>query len=284
MQPTIAECLEPGDIVRFERCPFWSPPGDALALLRSTTFPTGEAEPVSCLPALRELRGTHSVARGERDRLLNVLTNFAAGVGDWLAKLLPEYARAWRPGPATWRHEEEAVRRSTHSGRNDLLQLDAVATQPTGARLLRVFVNLHESDPRVWATSDTFASLLERYGDTVGLPGRNSSRSRWGQGLLSLFRLGETEHSEYDRFMRRLADFLKSNDDFQERAPRRLWRFQPGEAWIAFTDGMAYAELRGQYALEQSFFVPTQVLAKPELAPVSLLEKVSGQPLRQRAA
>jgi hypothetical protein len=74
--------------------------------------------------------------------------------------------------------------------------------------------------------------------------------------------------------MLRLHHFLKTNDEFQERAPRRMWHFKPGAAWLLFSDAVSHAELRGQYALEHSYFVPPQALALPEESPAALLERM----------
>ena len=42
------------------------------------------------------------------------------------------------------------------------------------------------------------------------------------------------------------------------RSTRRVscWHFKSGTAWLLFSDTISHAELRGQYALEHSFFVP----------------------------
>ena len=57
----------------------------------------------------------------------------------------------------------------------------------------------------------------------------------------------------------------------QLRGPRRLWKFPPGTAWLAMTDGCCHADLRGRCLLEHSFFVAPGVLALPELAPARLI-------------
>ena len=57
------------------------------------------------------------------------------------------------------------------TARNDLLHFDAFPSAPTrGHRILRLYVNINPTDDRVWSTSDTFAKVLEKYGDRVGLP------------------------------------------------------------------------------------------------------------------
>ena len=67
------------------------------------------------------------------------------------------------------------------------------------------------------------------------------------EGVVRLFRPGKMKRSVYDSFMLRFHDFLKRNEGFQERGPKRLWTFPPGSAWIAFTDTCSHSVLRGRY-------------------------------------
>src|SRR5262249_45758017 len=77
------------------------------------------------------------------------------------------------------------------AARNDLLHTDAFPTRPScGWRILRLFVNVNASEPRIWATGDTFPTLLRRYGELVGLPlpGVQTWAERLGRRLLGLVR------------------------------------------------------------------------------------------------
>jgi hypothetical protein len=170
--------------------------------------------------------------------------------------------------------------------RNDLLHIDAFPSRPTGgARILRLFANINPTDPRVWAISETFPSLLERFGQLVGLP--RTSGAGWARRLqraaLGLFQ-PERQRTPYDEFMLGLHHYLKEDQRFQETAPCRFKTFVPGSAWLAFTDGVSYAELRGQFALEHTFLVPVESLADPERAPLRLLERACGVRLAGSAA
>jgi hypothetical protein len=83
--------------------------------------------------------------------------------------------------------------------------------------------------------------------------------------------------------MLRLHDFLKRCDAFQERAPRRLWHFAPGSAWLVMTDGVSHAELRGRFALEHSYFVAPESLRLPQESPLALLERACQEAHRPAA-
>jgi hypothetical protein len=45
---------------------------------------------------------------------------------------------------------------------------------------------------------------------------------------------------------------------------------------MVYTDGVPHAVMSGQFALEQTFIIPTQVLVSPEAAPVRVLEAATG--------
>lgn len=285
MQIPLTERLEAGDVLRFLPCPASLPEGEDRHFLLRQRFQPGQGKYIRYSPGSKRVQG-HVVESAQQEiKLTEILRAFSERVTRWLGGLLPTYASAWQPDQATWRTEEEAIRRLNLLNRNDLFHVDVFPNRPSnGARILRLFVNLHPTDPRVWATSESFEALLERFGHVVGLPHRTSAWPwAWGQGLLNLIKPG-AERSEYDRFMLRLHQFLKSNEDYQEKAPRRLCHFQPGEAWLAFTDNLCHAELRGQFALEHSFFVPLEALSRPELAPVRLLERACGKPVAPKAA
>jgi hypothetical protein len=82
----------------------------------------------------------------------------------------------------------------------------------------------------------------------------------------------------------RFHDFLKANEMFQEKGPKKFWTFAPGSAWIAMTDVASHSVLRGRFALEHSYFIAPHTLALPEQSPPALLEKACGMPVLNRAA
>jgi hypothetical protein len=270
--------LERGELQHYPTCPFALPRGDDLQFLLQQRIGFRAHKNISLDPATGRLAGFRYESAVQSDRLRKVLTAFSQSVTDWLAATLPRYAQGWRPDRVSYQPEEEATRALRMTARNDLLHIDNFPTRPTrGWRILRVFANINPSEPRVWVTSVTFPRLLARFGEEVGLPGRQ--RFCWWRlarrTFLRLVRPDKPVRGEYDEFMIRLHDYLKGNDEFQERGPKRFWTFAPGAAWMAFTDSCSYAVLRGRYALEHSFFVSPEVLALPDEAPAALLAKAS---------
>jgi hypothetical protein len=286
-QPSLEERLERGEVELYPVCPFPLPEGDERRFLLEQRLASRAHKNISYDPKSGKTGGfaRHSDVQAERVRQL--LAAFAETATGWLAKTLPRYARGWQLDRVSFRPEEEATRRLRLKARNDLLHVDAFPSRPTnGHRILRLFANMNPDEPRVWATSEPFAKLLERFGKEAGLPTVPSAGWSWQlrQRLLGLFTPGRRRRSVYDAFMLRFHDFLKAKEEFQEHGPKRYWSFPPGSAWLVFTDTASHAALRGRYALEHSYFIAPQTLALPAESPPVLLEKACGRPVLDRAA
>ncbi|HEY1876669.1 MAG TPA: Kdo hydroxylase family protein, partial [Rhizomicrobium sp.] len=94
-------------------------------------------------------------------------------------------------------------------------------------------------------------------------------------------KLGVTRgrRSLYDELMLSLHDAAKLNDDFQKGSPRDAVDFPAQSCWLVFTDQVLHAALGGEFALEQTFHLDIDELAEPELAPIRVLERLSGRTL-----
>jgi hypothetical protein len=275
------ELLERGEVVYLPTCPFALPVGDDLHFLFGQTLGGRRHKNISYDPRTGAASGFRRHGDEQATRLAHLLAEFADTAASWLTKALPRYAAGWRRDRASFRPEEEATRHLRLHARNDLLHIDAFPSRPTGGdRILRLFVNINLSEPRVWLTSDTFPRLLERFGHVVGLP---TGRASLARRLLGLFN-PRPPRSLYDGFMLRLHHHLMSDEHFQEKGPRRFWSFAAGSAWLAFTDSVSHAELRGRYALEHTFFVPVDCLLDPGQAPATLFQRACGLPLTRGAA
>jgi hypothetical protein len=271
--PTPEERLERGDLVVYAKAPFPLPEGDDLDfLLRQELAPLGHKN-ISYDPGTGRLSGHVRRTPAEDERFRSLLACFSQGVTAWLAEAFPRYTNGWQPDRASFRPLEEATRRLRPTARNDLLHIDSFPNRPTGGRrILRVYANVNPTEPRIWVTSDPFARLLVRYGAQAGLPGRAPGWLRHVRaGVLRLFDPRRARRSAYDSFMLRFHDFLKLNNDFQERGAKRRWAFPPGSAWLAMTDACCHADLRGRYALEHSYFIAPEALALPDESPAALL-------------
>jgi hypothetical protein len=283
---SVAQRLERGEVIFYPSCPFRLPEGDDLRFLLAQRLGHRAHKNISYDPLSGKVNGYHKQAPDQVERLQNLLAAFSGIATAWVANTLPRYTEGWRLDRVSFRPEEEATRRLRLTARNDLLHVDAFPSRPTnGWRILRVFVNINPSEPRVWVTSLPFAQLLQRYGEKAGLPG-SLPRDLWRtvcDRILKLVHPVRARRSAYDEFMLRFHDFLKMSEGFQEKAPKRLWTFPPGSCWLAMTDTASHAVLRGRYALEHSYFVAPQALALPEESPAALLERACGTPVLHRA-
>jgi 3-deoxy-D-manno-oct-2-ulosonic acid (Kdo) hydroxylase len=272
----LAERLERGEVLFYPTAPFALPQGADLEFLLHQELGSLAHKNISYNPTNGKVGGFVRQNAAQVEQLRNIFARFATAATDWLTEVLPSYSQGWQLDRASFRPQEEATRRLRPTARNDLLHVDAFPNRPSrGNRILRVFANINPREPRIWVTSDPFAKLLKRYGEAAGLPGRHGSRwlQQIGQSMLALFRPGMMRRSEYDLFMLRFHDYLKMNEEFQERGPKYLHTFPPGSVWVAMTDTCSHSVLRGRYALEHSYFISPAVLALPEESPPALLGK-----------
>jgi 3-deoxy-D-manno-oct-2-ulosonic acid (Kdo) hydroxylase len=283
----LAERLEHGEVVYFPICPFAVPEEDEHRFLLEQRLASRAHKNIGYNPHTDKVTGylRHSAAQAERLRQL--LAGFSITATDWLAASLPRYASGWQLDRVSFRPEEESSRRLRLTARNDLLHVDAFPSRPTnGWRILRLFVNVNETKPRIWITADTFPALLTRFGAEVGLPRSESPgwTRRVGAGFLRLFQPDRRQRSPYDEFMLRLHNFLKANADYQTSCRKRVWHFPPGSAWMVLTDTATHAALRGRFALEHSYFLDPQTLALPDESPALLLARACGAEVLRAAA
>jgi hypothetical protein len=265
--PELYQALEKGNILLFRRAP-WDIPKEDQEFLRSIRQ-TDRAyhKNIAYRPKSDRVTGFDKRAVSDPAKLHSALRNFSRAALAFLNQLLPRYIERCRVDYASFRPVEEEGRTLSFNKRNDLLHIDAFPTRPTdGDLILRTFVNIHPSLPRVWMTSDPFESVAHQYAEAAGWSSMASS------GRLKRLL---TRRSAYDRFMLHFHDYLKRNDDYQRTSRKYRWEFPPGAAWIVFTDIVPHAVLSGQYALEQTVIASRQSLLAPECAPAEILKKLA---------
>jgi 3-deoxy-D-manno-oct-2-ulosonic acid (Kdo) hydroxylase len=282
---TSADALESLDLLFFPVCPFALPPAGQLEFLRRQPNAGFGHKDVSYDPARSRLGGQKATHPSEARRLSDVFTQFSDAATAWINTRFPTYAAGLVRDRVTLRTEEEATRTLRLTARNDLLHIDNFPTRPTGGRrILRLYVNINPTDPQVWATSEPFKQLLTRF----AVEHRVASRTiaEWTapvQSVVRVFTGTKARRTAYDAWMLKLHHFLKEDDAFQAQASRRVWTFPPGSMWLLFADGVAHAQLRGQYSLEHSYFVALECLAGATEAPVHLLAAVGASGMARRA-
>jgi hypothetical protein len=269
--------LERGKIISFPQVPFDFPQSDCQFLLSQKQTGSRFHKNISYRPANDILKGVSSDSP-DRERLQAVMRNFSRQSAAFLAGFLSPYAGKLKMDFASFRPLEEQSRDLPLHKRNDLLHVDAFPTRPTrGARILRFFININPSADRIWNIGEPFDSLLPRLAQSQTIsPQFRGSLSRMLVHAGALLGLPVTDRSRYDEYMLYLHDWLKENTAFQRDSPQQRVAFPPGCAWMVYTDGVPHAVLSGRYALEQTFIVPTNAFVTREVAPVHVLERVTG--------
>jgi hypothetical protein len=281
------EQLEQGQIIFFDEVPFDLPEEDQSFLLAQRRGDSRIHKNVSYRPTQDVLRGFSASQTETVARLRRVMRRYSTEVTRFLSVFLAPYAGRWALDFASYRPLEEEGRDLSLHKRNDLLHVDAFPSRPTrGGRILRVFTNINPESARIWHSTTGFDQLARRFAADAGLE-QIAARSSSGFGslrrgatrLLSNLGLPLAERSAYDRFMLRFHDYLKENADFQKNCPKIRLEFPPHSTWIVFTDAVPHAVLSGQFALEQTYIVPTDALLSPDTAPISILESLCGRTL-----
>jgi hypothetical protein len=258
-------------VLFFSHVPFEFPDADRAFLLSQKQTGSRFHKNISYRPAKDLLKGVDENSP-DRERMNTIMRDFSAAVTKFISQFLAPYSGKMKLDFASFRPLEEQGRDLSLHKRNDLLHVDAFPSRPThGARILRVFANINPSVGRVWNVGEPFHDFLprlmraKRIGPTGGLRRKLSH-------MASKIGLPVPDRSPYDEFMLFLHDWLKENSDFQKNAPKQELVFPPGSSWMVYTDGVPHAAMSGQYALEQTFIIPREVLVTPQVAPCQVLE------------
>ena len=269
--------LEHGKVLFFSSTPFDFPEEDARFLLSQKQTGSRFHKNISYRPSSDVLKGVDA-GSGDRERLHGILRHFSGEVTQFVSRFLAPYAGKLKLDFASFRPLEEQGRDLPLHKRNDLLHVDAFPTRPTrGARILRVFVNINPTASRIWNVGEPFHQFLPKTlaHQTIRPPSRGPVTAAVA-AFASRLGLPVPDRSRYDEYMLYLHDWLKENADFQAHSPKFELAFKPGGCWMVYTDGVPHAVMSGKYALEQTFIVPQEALVSPKVAPLCVLEEVTG--------
>jgi hypothetical protein len=272
-QPSLAEqqqailALESGDVVFLPRLSF---------RILSTESPLlspevrGRAKNVSLLPS-GAVRGTDA-DDAEVALLKGMMTRFADASAALMRRLFPLYAGRLQRARTSYRPVDVVGRQTSWRQDDTRLHVDSFPTSPMqGRRILRFFSNIDPGmRPRRWRMGEPFDDVARRFVRTIKAPAAGSSF------LLSALRLTKSRRTAYDHYMLRLHDRMKSDTDYQAQVTQRLYDFPAESSWIVFTDQVSHAAMSGQYALEQTFYLPVESMQHPGRSPLRVLEGLLG--------
>ncbi len=280
--------LEAGDILYFPVSPALATPEERAFLVTQRQRGSLLYKNISYRPIEDRLKGVDQQDQAQLQRVHEVMRGFSSRAMAFMSAFLNRYAAGWKIDFASFRPIEEQGRKASLHARNDLVHFDNFPTRPShGNRLLRIFVNIHPNRERVWVTSDHFGALAGQFAGKIGLtrqPGLLEACKRGAVRVGARLGLPVIDRPAYDAFMLKFHHTMKEDAEFQQSCRKDRWEFPAGSAWIVFTDSASHACMSGQYMLEQTFIVNRSSLVYPELAPISILEKIAGYPLARKSA
>lgn len=288
----LAPVLERGNILFWRQTPFALSSQDRDALLSIRSVPGAHHKNIAFKPDIQKVTGLAHLEPQAQAAVTRVLKAYSAWAVDFVAALLPSYARGWHIDYASFRPVEEENRDLPWKKRNDLIHTDAFPSRPThGGLILRFFTNMNPDQERAWVVGPPFAALAKEHAIPAGLPGfaaqANSRMRKISASLLRTARaigVPAVDRSPYDRFMLAFHDYQKANAEFQQNCLKSQISFPPGSTWMVFTDIVPHSVLSGRYALEQTFIISRSSLSSRERAPIAILESMSHAKLAETAA
>jgi hypothetical protein len=281
----IEDAMERAEVVFFARPPVELPNEADLQFLRTGLPRELQVKNISYHPE------SDSIPRFEaapevKQRVEQILRTHGARVEAFLRRSTPDFVAGWTLGTTSFRSIEEQGRNLKPRSSNELVHIDAGAYGATnGARILRFFVNIHDSRDRVWGTKGTFNALMGRHRELWDAAKAGRDRVALEKGPLDRFYSSfihavskaypiaqVIDSSPYDRSMRRIHNYMKENPGFRDsREGYQEIHFPPLSAWMVFTDGISHSVLTGQHALVTTVIVPLANARRPELAPYHVL-------------
>src|SRR5262249_48235874 len=227
-QAVAIEALERGRVLFLPDLAFALESGEER--FRSPEWSSGSSKNISYDPATGRIGGARA-AGADAEALRAMLVRFAASARRLVDALLPAYRAHLVEARASFRPVQVAGRLSSWRKDDQRLHTDAYPSRPTrGARILRVFANVHPSEGRVWRVGQPFEDVAQKFLPALRPPRRGAG------ALLAALGITRGRRTPYDHLMLELHDGVKRDLGYQERAPQVVATFPPGSSWLVFTD------------------------------------------------
>ena len=268
--PGIAEALETGKVVLAPRLHFELSQQERPFL--SPACLEGKSKNVSYRPATGGLGGASPNV--DQAALAAMLKRYFERASALMDALCPEYRGKLSPGFTSFRPAEIAGRTTSWRKDDTRLHIDAFPSRPLqGLRIIRVFSNVNPSAPRMWRVGDQFENVAKTFLPKIAMPLPGSA---W---LLNALRVTKTRRTLYDHLMLRIHDGMKADESYQSDCPQISLAIQPGATWACFTDSVSHAAMSGQFAFEQTFYLPVAAMHDSSRSPLRVLERLTGKRL-----
>ncbi|MFA6302472.1 MAG: Kdo hydroxylase family protein [Legionella sp.] len=249
------------------------------ASLISDSILDGKHKNVSYDYKHNKLGGYNKNTPGLDEKLKPLMHGFAEFAFDLIEKTLPAYTEHLQWGRTSYRPAQISGRAISKRKDDTRLHVDAFPASPVnGLRILRVFCNVNpDNEPRVWNIGEPFTEVVDRFVPHI------PPYSRFKAKVLQMVKATKSLRSPYDHYMLHLHDTMKLDDAYQNEVAKTQCDFPAQSSWIVFTDHVSHAALSGQYLLEQTFYLPVQKMANPQLAPLSHFKKLKADMAKMMA-
>ncbi len=264
--------LEEGQVLFFPSLSF-SLKSQELALL-SPHFADPRSKNIGYDSKQKKVGGAKGTQK-EVIALGDMLGRYATEAQALVESILPYYKKTFEKARTSYRPMEIAGRRSSYRKDDTLLHVDSFPSSPVqGKRILRVFTNINpHGQKREWRLGEPFQKVVERF-----IP--QCRKPLWGSSwLLEKLHITKSHRTLYDHYMLQMHDTMKADDYYQKTAQQIDFSFPSASTWIVYTDLTSHAAMVGQYALEQTFYLPVEGMAVAELSPLRILESFLGRSL-----
>jgi hypothetical protein len=267
-----AQALEAGQILFLPGYGF--PVPASYQPLFSSTILHKASKNVGYSPATGKLYGT----AGTRENLLlleEMMRKFASFAQRTVTRLLPIYRTGLVRARTSFRPIEVETRPMPWRKDETRLHIDAFPSSPIqGNRILRLFCNVNPAgQPHLWRIGEPFEQTAGRFLPSIKPPFPFSSVA------LMLTSTTKSRRTFYDHIMLCLQDRMKRDQRYQVEAEQVKVEFPVASTWLAFTDQVSHAAMRGQHQLEQTFLLDISRLHDQSTAPLHVLEKLAGRKL-----
>jgi hypothetical protein len=264
LQLDALSALEQGRVVYLPKMAFLLRK-DEEVLLNQEILASGEKN-VSFDARIQRLRGIHDPQlHFKMEFMMGRYAQFARSL---VEQLFPQYQTSLSWGRTSYRPVEVEGRVTSKRKDDTRLHVDAFPSTPVnGQRILRVFSNINPHGmPRTWDLGEPFPQVLSRFYQR--LPRYSPLKAR----VLKWIKATREFRSSYDHYMLALHDAMKLDENYQQTLEKFQVDFPARSTWIVFTDQVSHAALRGQFLLEQTFYLPVSAMEMPELSPLKQWE------------
>jgi len=233
----------------------------------------GKSKNVSFRPATGALQGA-KVDGAEKSELVEMMRRYYQFSTALVHALCPQYRDSVTPGFTSFRPAEISGRATSWRKDDTRLHVDAFPSRPMrGLRILRVFTNVNPSSPRQWRVGEPFEQVAKTFLPNIRPPFPGSSWVLFGMRIVKGVR------TPYDHLMLGIHDRMKADEDYQMKCAQTKLALPAGATWACFTDSVSHAAMSGQFAFEQTFYLPVDAMQDPARSPLRALERITGRVL-----